>query len=275
MTNFSPREIVSELDRHIVGQTDAKRAVAIALAQSLAPAPARRDDARGGQSEEHPDDRPDRRRQDRDLAPPCAPCQRAIPEGRGDEVHGGRLCRPRRRSRSSATSSTSASRWSRPRSARRCRPRPISRPRSACSTRWSAPTASPGDARSFRRKLRANELDDKEIDIEVKDTSAPTLDIPGLPQGQMGVISIGDMLGKAFGGRTKKRRTTVKASYEPSDPGGGGQSDRPGCASSRRRSARSRTTASSSSTRSTRSAPARAGSAAMSAAKACSATSCR
>jgi ATP-dependent HslUV protease ATP-binding subunit HslU len=74
-------------------------------------------------------------------------------------------------------------------------------------------TASPATRDSFRRKLRANELDDKEIDIEVKDNSAPMLDIPGLPQGQMGVISIGDMLGKAFGGRTKKRRTSVKASY--------------------------------------------------------------
>jgi ATP-dependent HslUV protease ATP-binding subunit HslU len=75
-------------------------------------------------------------------------------------------------------------------------------------------TASPATRDSFRRKLRANELDDKEIEIEVRDTSAPTLEIPGLPQGQMGVISIGDMLGKAFGGRTKKRRTTVKASYD-------------------------------------------------------------
>jgi len=75
-------------------------------------------------------------------------------------------------------------------------------------------TASPATRDSFRKKLRANELDDKEIEIEVKDNSAPTIDIPGLPQGQMGVISIGDVLGKAFGGRTKKRRTTVKASYE-------------------------------------------------------------
>ena len=54
MTSFSPREIVSELDRHIVGQRDAKRAVAIALAQPLAPPAARRGAARGGPAQEHP-----------------------------------------------------------------------------------------------------------------------------------------------------------------------------------------------------------------------------
>ena len=47
MTDFSPREIVSELDRYIVGQNDAKRAVAVALAQPLAAQAAHRRDARG------------------------------------------------------------------------------------------------------------------------------------------------------------------------------------------------------------------------------------
>jgi len=75
-------------------------------------------------------------------------------------------------------------------------------------------TASPATRESFQKKLRAGEMDDKEIEIEVKDTATPSIELPGLPQGQMGVISIGDMFGKAFGNRTKTRRTTVKESYE-------------------------------------------------------------
>ena len=97
MTTFSPREIVSELDRYIVGQHDAKRAVAIALRNRWRRQQLDEEHARGGAAEEHPDDRPDRRRQDRDLAPPGQARRRAVPQGRGDQVHRGRLCRPRRR----------------------------------------------------------------------------------------------------------------------------------------------------------------------------------
>ena len=64
MSDFSPRETVSELDRFIIGQTDAKRAVAVALAQPLAAAAPGKPDARGGSAEEHFDDRADRLRQD-------------------------------------------------------------------------------------------------------------------------------------------------------------------------------------------------------------------
>ncbi len=66
--------------------------------------------------------------------------------------------------------------------------------------------------RKFRERLRAGELEDKEIDIELADTggaSFPSFDIPGVPGGQMGVLNIGDIIGKAMGGRMKTRRMTV------------------------------------------------------------------
>ena len=64
--------------------------------------------------------------------------------------------------------------------------------------------------------LRDGELDDREIEIEVADTGAPmpTFDIPGMPGAQVGMINLGDMLGKAFGGRTKTRKMTVAESHE-------------------------------------------------------------
>jgi ATP-dependent HslUV protease ATP-binding subunit HslU len=68
---------------------------------------------------------------------------------------------------------------------------------------------------SFRKKLRAGELDDKEIDLEVRDSGGmPTLDIPGMPGAQVGMVNIGDIFGKAFSGRTKTRRMTVLESHE-------------------------------------------------------------
>jgi len=68
----------------------------------------------------------------------------------------------------------------------------------------------------FRKKLRENELDDKEIEIEVAASSAssPMMDIPGMPGGSMGMINIGDMLGKAFGSQGVKKTLKVKDSYK-------------------------------------------------------------
>lgn len=68
----------------------------------------------------------------------------------------------------------------------------------------------------FRRKLRAGELDDKEIDIDFADTHNPMqmLDLPG-QGGSMSMINLGDMLGKAMGGRTKRVRTTVREAAKP------------------------------------------------------------
>ena len=67
----------------------------------------------------------------------------------------------------------------------------------------------------FRKMLREGQLDDKEIEIDVNDSGSglPTIDIPGMPGSQMGMINLNDMLGKAMGGRTKKRRLSVKQSY--------------------------------------------------------------
>ena len=67
----------------------------------------------------------------------------------------------------------------------------------------------------FRKMLREGQLDDKEIEIDINDSGSglPTIDIPGMPGSQMGMINLNDMLGKAIGGRTKKRRMSVKQSY--------------------------------------------------------------
>jgi ATP-dependent HslUV protease ATP-binding subunit HslU len=69
---------------------------------------------------------------------------------------------------------------------------------------------------AFRKKLRAGELNDKEIEIEVQTGGGglPLFDIPGMPGAQMGAISIGDIFGKLGGGRTKTRRVTVAESYD-------------------------------------------------------------
>jgi ATP-dependent HslUV protease ATP-binding subunit HslU len=76
------------------------------------------------------------------------------------------------------------------------------------------PAASPATRESFRKRLRNGELDDKEIELEMRDTSGmPAFEIPGVPGASVGVMNIGDMLGKAFGGRTKTRRVTIGASH--------------------------------------------------------------
>ncbi len=69
----------------------------------------------------------------------------------------------------------------------------------------------------FRKMLREGELDDKEIELELKDTGnsgMPTFDIPGMPGAQMGMLNINDMLGKLGGPRTKPRKVAVKDSYK-------------------------------------------------------------
>ena len=68
----------------------------------------------------------------------------------------------------------------------------------------------------FRKKLRSGELDDTIIELEVADTSNPMsmLDIPGQPAGQMGMMNLGDIFGKAMGGRKTRKKLTVAASYE-------------------------------------------------------------
>ena len=77
------------------------------------------------------------------------------------------------------------------------------------------PGAGPTTRESFRKKLRNNELDDKEIEIAVQDTgSFPTIDLQGGQGAGIGMINLNDMLGKAMGPKTKKKKTTVGESYE-------------------------------------------------------------
>ena len=70
----------------------------------------------------------------------------------------------------------------------------------------------------YRRQLRAGELDDKEIEIEVQSNSPsiemPSIDVPGMPGAQMGMLNLNDIFGKAFGGGQKARRMKIAESYE-------------------------------------------------------------
>ncbi|MDA0219487.1 MAG: ATP-dependent protease ATPase subunit HslU [Proteobacteria bacterium] len=77
--------------------------------------------------------------------------------------------------------------------------------------------ASADTRQKFRVKLRQGELDDKEIELNLRDAGAgalPTFDIPGMPGAQMGMLNLNDIFGKAMGGQTKPRRLKVSESYE-------------------------------------------------------------
>ena len=216
MTNFSPREIVSELDRFIVGQRDAKRAVAIALRNRW------------------------RRQQlDDDLRDEVLPKNILMigPTGVGKTEISRRLAKLANAPfiKIEATKFTEVGYVGRDvdqivrdlietaisltREARRKDVR--AKAHGAAEERvldaLVGPGAGPSTRDSFRKKLRDGLLDDKEIEIEVKDTSSPmsNFEIPGMPGGSMGVMNLSDMFGKAFGGRTKTRKITIKESYGP------------------------------------------------------------
>ncbi len=82
----------------------------------------------------------------------------------------------------------------------------------------TGPGASETTKRAFLEKLRAGQLDDKEVELELADTSTasfPMMDIPGQPGASVGMINLSDILGKAFGARTKRRKMKVRDAYEP------------------------------------------------------------
>ena len=215
MTTFSPREIVSELDRYIVGQNEAKRAVAIALRNRW-----RRQQIVG------------------DMKDEVSPKNILMigPTGVGKTEISRRLARLANAPflKVEATKFTEVGYVGRDvdsivrdlmevaiglvRTAKRKEVR--SRAEKAAEERvldaLVGSTASPATRDSFRKRLRAGELDDKEIELQIADTGGgmSMFEIPGQPGASIGAINITDMLGKAFGGRMRTRRLLVRDSHE-------------------------------------------------------------
>jgi ATP-dependent HslUV protease ATP-binding subunit HslU len=79
------------------------------------------------------------------------------------------------------------------------------------------PGSGPTTRDAFRKRLRAGELDDKEVELTLAEAASPFqgFDIPGQPGASMGVLNLSEMMGKAFGQRTKTHRTTVSAAWAP------------------------------------------------------------
>jgi ATP-dependent HslUV protease ATP-binding subunit HslU len=214
MTTFSPREIVSELDRYIIGQNDAKRAVAIALRNRW-----RRQQLEGQMREEVMPKNilmigptgVGKTEISRRLAKLAGAPFIKVEATKFTEVgYVGRdveqiirdlvevaigLVRERKREEVKAKAHMNAE--------------------ERVLDALVGKTASPATRDSFRKKLRDGLIDDKEIEVEVADTGSgmPNFELPGMPGANIGVLNLSDMLGKAMGGRTKTVKTTVKESY--------------------------------------------------------------
>ncbi len=217
MSDFSPREIVSELDRHIIGQQDAKRAVAIALRNRW------------------------RRLQlDESLREEVLPKNILMigPTGVGKTEISRRLAKLANAPfiKVEATKFTEVGYVGRDVEQiirdlvevgiglvrDKKRKEVEARAQMAAEERvldaLVGSSSSPATREAFRKKLRAGELDDKEIEIETaspQGSGLPMIDIPGMPGGQIGIANLGDMMGKLMGNKTKTRRTTVKEAHAP------------------------------------------------------------
>ncbi|MCF6233788.1 MAG: ATP-dependent protease ATPase subunit HslU [Rhodobacteraceae bacterium] len=215
MTDLTPREIVSELDRFIIGQNDAKRAVAVALRNRW-------------RRKQLPDD----------LRDEVYPKNILMigPTGVGKTEISRRLAKLARAPfiKVEATKFTEVGYVGRDveqiirdlvdiaigQTREHMRDEVNANARKAAELRVLHAIAGE-DAREatldmFRRKLKSGELDDSEIELDMADASNPMsmIDIPGQPGANMGMLNLGDMFGKAFGGRTVRRKMTVAESYE-------------------------------------------------------------
>ncbi|MEM8838264.1 MAG: ATP-dependent protease ATPase subunit HslU [Pseudomonadota bacterium] len=215
MTTFSPREIVSELDRYIIGQKEAKRAVAIAL----------RNRWRRQQLEE-------------DMRDEVMPKNILMigPTGVGKTEISRRLAKLAGAPflKVEATKFTEVGYVGRDveqmirdlvevgivlvreKKRKGVQAKAHLQAEERVLDALVGDTASPSTRESFRKKLREGQLDDKEIEVEVADSGGglPNMEIPGMPGASIGVMNLNDILGKTFGQRTKKRRLFVKDSYE-------------------------------------------------------------
>jgi ATP-dependent HslUV protease ATP-binding subunit HslU len=214
MSDFSPREIVSELDRFIVGQADAKRAVAIALRNRW------------------------RRQQlDESLREEVLPKNILMigPTGVGKTEIARRLAKLAGAPfiKVEATKFTEVGYVGRDveqivrdlLEAAIAMTRERLRKEVAAKAELNAeervldalvgPGAGPDTRQKFRRMLREGTLAKREIEIEVADSGGgmPTMEVPGMPGASIGMVNLGDMLGKAFGPRKKKRTLSVEESY--------------------------------------------------------------